>query len=222
MIDPADVAERLAVARGRIASAGVDPADVTILAVTKGHPVEAVDAAAAVGLDQVGENYAQELVAKHAERPDLDVSWHMIGHVQSNKVRALAPIVTLWQSVDRPSLVKELAKRAPGAAVLVQVNVSGETSKSGVAPDDAEALVERARSAGLDVRGLMTIAEDAPAHVVGPQFALLRRLADRFGLDECSMGMSGDLEVAVAEGATIVRLGTALFGPRPGAAGLRH
>ncbi len=222
VIDPDDVAERLAAVRARIASTGVDPAAVTILAVTKGHPVEAIDAAVAVGLDEVGENYAQELVAKHAERPDLDVRWHMIGHVQTNKVRSLAPIVALWQSVDRPSLVKELAKRAPGAAVLVQVNVSGEASKSGVAPDDAEALVERARAAGLDVRGLMTIAEAAPADVVGPQFALLRGLVDRLGLVECSMGMTGDLEVAVAEGATIVRLGTALFGPRPGTAGLRH
>ncbi len=222
MIVPEDVAERLATARQRIASTGVDPAAVTILAVTKGHPIEAIDAAAAVGLSEVGENYAQELVAKHAERPDLDLRWHMIGHVQTNKVRSLAPIEAMWQSVERPSLVKELAKRAPGAAVLVQVNVSGEASKSGVAPDAAGELVERAQAAGLDVRGLMTIAEAAPVEVVGPQFARLRGLVDRLGLAECSMGMSGDLEVAVAEGATIVRLGTALFGPRPGAAGLRH
>ena len=222
MIDPEAVAERLADARRRIASAGVAPDTVRILAVTKGHPIEAVDAAVAVGLGEVGENYAQELVAKHAERSELDLDWHMIGHVQTNKVRLLAPIVAMWQSVDRPSLVKELAKRAPGASVLVQVNVSGEASKSGVAPDEAEQLVDRARAAGLEVRGLMTIAEAAPAEVVGPQFARLRSLVDRLGLEECSMGMSGDLEVAVAEGATIVRLGTALFGPRPSVPGLRH
>ncbi|MEO1062349.1 MAG: YggS family pyridoxal phosphate-dependent enzyme [Actinomycetota bacterium] len=222
MTEAADVAERLAVLRDRIASTGVGPDRVTVLAVTKGHGIDAVDAAAAVGLDQIGENYAQELVAKQAQRPDAPLCWHMIGNVQTNKVRSLAPVVTLWQTVDRPSLVKELAKRAPGAAVLVQVNVSGEASKSGVEPDGAAALVERAGDAGLDVRGLMTVAEAGPAEVVGPQFARLRALVDQLGLDECSMGMSGDLEVAVAEGATIVRVGTALFGPRPGAAGLRH
>ena len=105
MIVAAEVAERLALVCERISSAGADPDDITVLAVTKGHPVEAVDAAVAVGLDQVGENYAQELVAKHAERPELAVRWHMIGHVQTNKVRSLAPIVSLWQTVDRPSLV---------------------------------------------------------------------------------------------------------------------
>ena len=222
MIEAADVAERLSVLRERIASTGVAADAVTILAVTKGHGIDAVDAAVAVGLDRIGENYAQELVAKQAQRPDAPVRWHMIGNVQSNKVRSLAPIVDLWETVDRPSLVKELARRAPGAAVLVQVNVSGEASKSGVDPDGAAALVDRARTAGLDVRGLMTVAAAAPAEVVAPQFARLRALADRLDLVECSMGMSGDLELAVAEGATIVRIGTALFGPRPGAAGLRH
>lgn len=222
MIEPADVIRRLATLRERIASTGVDPDDVTILAVTKGHGIDAVDAARAAGLDQIGENYAQELVAKHGQRPDPLLCWHMIGHVQSNKLRSLAPIVDLWQTVDRASLVDKLARRAPGAAVLVQVNVSGEESKSGVGPEGARALVDRARDAGLEVRGLMTIAEVGPASVVGPQFARLRALVDELALVECSMGMSGDLELAVAEGATIVRVGTALFGPRPGSAGLRH
>ncbi|MEM9710793.1 MAG: YggS family pyridoxal phosphate-dependent enzyme [Actinomycetota bacterium] len=215
VIDVAAVAERLEAARERIAGTGVDPERVSVLAVTKGHGVEAVDAAVAVGLGDVGENYGQEAVAKHDERPDAPVRWHMIGNVQTNKVRMLAPFVELWQTVDRGSLVQELSKRAPGAAVLVQVNVSGEETKRGVEPDGVAGLVERADEAGLEVRGLMTIAEAAPPEVVGPQFARLRGLVDRLGLAECSMGMSGDLEVAVAEGATMVRLGTALFGPRP-------
>ncbi|MEM9607045.1 MAG: YggS family pyridoxal phosphate-dependent enzyme [Actinomycetota bacterium] len=216
------VAERLAGVEDRIRTAGGDPERITVLGVTKGHGVEAIDAAAAVGLDDVGENYAQELAAKHSERATLDLRWHMIGNVQTNKVKLLAPIVHLWQTVDRPSLVAELGKRVPGARVLVQVNVSAELQKSGVAIDDAPALVERAREAGLDVRGLMAIAEAGPDEVVGPQLATLRRLVDGLDLEECSMGMSGDLELAVREGATIVRVGSALFGPRPGSPGLRN
>jgi pyridoxal phosphate enzyme (YggS family) len=216
------VAERLAQVRERIVGAGGDLERITLVAVTKGHPAEVIDQALAVGLHDIGENYAQELVAKHAGREQEPLRWHMIGHVQTNKVRMLVDVVDLWQTVDRPSLVKELVKRAPGAAVLVQVNVSGEASKSGVDPEGAAALVERAVAAGLDVRGLMTIAASGPDEVVGPQLRELRRLVDRLGLAECSMGMSGDLELAVREGATMVRVGTALFGPRPAAVGVRH
>lgn len=216
------VTERLAVVRDRIRDAGGDPDRITLVAVTKGHPAEVVDDAIAAGLTDIGENYAQELVAKWEGRREAPVRWHMIGHVQTNKVRSLADAVDLWQTVDRPSLVKELAKRVPGASVLVQVNVSGEATKSGVDPGDAAALVERAGEAGLDVRGLMTIAAPGPDVEVAPQLATLRSLVDRLGLAECSMGMSGDLEVAVREGATIVRVGTALVGPRPGSPGLRH
>lgn len=217
-----DVARRLAEVRERIRSAGGDPTRITVLGVTKGQPVETIDHALAAGLRDIGENYAQELVAKHAQRPTQELRWHMIGSVQTNKVKALAPIVDLWHSVDRRSLVDELARRASGARVLVQVNISAEDSKAGVSADAAPALVETAAAAGLEVAGLMGVAASGPSEVVAPQLASLRALVDRLGLAECSMGMSDDLELAVGEGATIVRVGRALFGPRPPAPGLRN
>lgn len=217
-----DVARRLAEVRERIRSAGGDPTCITVLGVTKGQPVETIDHALAAGVRDIGENYAQELVAKHAQRPTQELRWHMIGSVQTNKVKALAPIVDLWHSVDRRSLVDELARRAPGARVLVQVNISAEDSKAGVSADAAPALVETAAAAGLEVAGLMGVAASGPSEVVAPQLASLRALVDRLGLAECSMGMSDDLELAVGEGATIVRVGRALFGPRPPASGLRN
>ena len=207
--------------RARIASAGGDPAAVTVLAVTKGFGPEAVEAALAAGLADIGENYAQELLAKAAalEHASLAPRWHFIGRLQSNKVKALSGAIALWQSVDRASVVREIARRDPGAAVLVQVDISAEATKSGVEPGAAPALVETALDAGLRVRGLMGMAAPGGPGVTAPQFAMLRRLVDRLALEECSMGMSDDLEVAVAEGSTMVRVGTALFGPRPGAAG---
>ncbi len=225
---PAAVGRRLAVLRDRIAHAGGDPDQVRIVAVTKGFGVEAARVALALGLMDLGENYAQELLAKaaalaggsdqHGPRP----RWHFIGRLQGNKVKALAPVVSLWQSVDRPSLVAELARRAPGAAVLVQVNVSGEPQKGGCAPADAPGLVAMLRDGGLDVRGLMAVGPTGPPAAARPGFAALADLADRLGLPERSMGMTADLEVAVSEGATMIRIGEALFGPRPAAAVARH
>jgi uncharacterized pyridoxal phosphate-containing UPF0001 family protein len=123
--------------------------------------------------------------------------------------------VDLWESVDRPALVDELARRVPGARLLVQVAATDEPSKGGCPPDDVGGLVQRARAAGLTVEGLMTIGPlEGGAAAARPAFRLVRRLVDELGLAQCSMGMSGDLEVAVEEGATEVRLGTALFGSR--------
>ncbi len=121
--------------------------------------------------------------------------------------------MSLWQSVDRPELMAEIAKRAPGAAVLIQVNTTDEPQKAGCRPAELDPLVDRARELGLDLRGLMTIGPTSGADP-RPAFALLRSEADRLGLDTVSMGMSGDLEAAVAEGSTMVRIGTALFGAR--------
>jgi PLP dependent protein len=211
--------------RGRIASAGRDPDEVTVVAVTKGFGPDAVEAALRAGLADIGENYAQELLAKwpRVDRPPgVQTRVHFIGRLQRNKIRLLAGLVDLYQSVDRPALVSELGRRHPGAAILVQVDVSGEPHKGGCSPDTAADLVGLARREGLRVDGLMAVAADAPNVMVRPQFDLLCDLAYELALPVRSIGMTGDLEAAAAAGSTMVRVGTALFGPRPGAeAGLR-
>lgn len=211
----ARVATGLAHVRERIAAAGGDPAQVSIVAVTKGFGPEAIAAALANGLDDVGENYAQEAVAKLAALGPTGARVHFVGHLQSNKVRALAPLVHLWQTVDRASIAEALARRVPGARILVQVNVSDEPQKGGCPPGGTAALVEHARTLGLHVEGLMTVGRTGEPAGARPGFALLRSLCDRMALTVCSMGMTDDLEVAVSEGATMVRVGSALFGMRP-------
>ncbi len=152
-------------------------------------------------------------MVKAAAPAAADVRWHWVGRLQRNKVRQVAGHVALWHSVDRAELGAEIARRAPGAAVLAQVNTSDEATKGGCRPGDAAALVADLRAEGLDVRGLMTVA--AVGHDgAAASFRRLRTLADDLALPERSMGMSDDLEEAVAEGATLVRVGTALFGPR--------
>lgn len=212
------VVERLAEVRQRIERAGGDAANVAILAVTKGFGPEAVRMAMAAGLDEVGENYAQELAAKAEAMAADEPRWHFIGRLQRNKVRKLAPTVHLWQSVDRIALGYEIAHHAPGAAVLVQVNVSGEPQKGGCDPDEVAGLVRELRDLDLDVRGLMAVGPTGTPEAARPGYRIVRRLADDLGLDVRSMGMTGDLDVAVEEGSNLVRVGTALFGPRPKAA----
>lgn len=211
----ADIAERLDAVRQRIVRAGADPGAVQIVGVTKGHPIGVVHAGIAAGLTAIGESYAQEINAKFAA-PLAIAELHLIGHLQTNKVRLVAGLVDLVSSVDRRSVVAELAKRMPGVRVLVQVNTTGEPAKSGCSPAEAEGLVAAAGAAGLRVEGLMTIGPtDGDAARTRQAFVELRRLVDRLGLTTCSMGMSDDLEIAVAEGSTQVRVGTALFGVRP-------
>jgi pyridoxal phosphate enzyme (YggS family) len=215
-VSPEEIRAHLAVVHERLAAIGRDPASVRIIAVTKGHPVEVVEAARAAGFVDIGENYAQELVDKVEHlRPGPMVRWHAIGRMQTNKVRAIAPLVHLWQTVDREHLATEIARRAPGARVLVQVNVSDEPQKGGCPPAEAAGLVARCRELGLDVQGLMTVGRTGPPAEARSGFALLRRLGDELGLAELSMGMSGDYAEAAAEGATMLRLGTILFGARP-------
>ena len=199
--------------RARIAATGRDPEAITIVAVTKGFGVDAVRAALASGLADVGENQAQQLLAKFDAGAPPETRWHFLGPVQRNKVKRLAPHVALWQAIDRAVAGKEVARHQPGAAVLVQVNVSGSEDRPGCMWDDAGPLVDRLRDEGLDVRGLMAVASRGEG--AREQFRRLAALRDDLGLAELSMGMSGDLEVAVEEGATIVRIGSALFGPRP-------
>lgn len=207
------VARRLAVARETMSAAGDAAGQVTVVAVTKGFGPWAVAAAEAVGLGDIGENYADDLIARSEVSPGL--RRHFIGRLQSNKVRPLAGSVDVWQSVDRLKLVERIARYDPGATVMVQVDISAEASKGGCAPAETGSLVGAARDAGLDVIGLMGVAAVAADGTVARQFATLRSLVDDLDLQHCSMGMSGDLALAVEQGTTMVRLGTALFGPRP-------
>ncbi|MEY2451212.1 MAG: dependent protein [Acidimicrobiaceae bacterium] len=210
-----DLVGNLERVRGRIATAGGDPDQVRILAVTKGHGIDAVRAALAAGLADIGENYAQELAAKADELGDaVAPRWHFIGQLQRNKVRSVAHLVDLWQSVDRLRLGEEIAKRSPGASVLVEVNLTDDPNRGGTRPGLVPGLVDGLRDLGLQVRGLMAVGGTGAPEDVRAGFRAVRALADEFELPERSMGMSGDLELAVAEGATMVRVGSALFGPR--------
>lgn len=212
MIDPSEVAERVQAVRSNITSAG--GTGVSLIAVTKTFGVDAIVAARDAGCDGVGENYAQELLAKIAEGiPPIDV--HFIGAVQSNKVRQLAGHVALWQSIDRESVITELGKRAPGARILLQVDTTGEPTKGGVDPGALDNLRRVAEGAGLQVEGLMTIGPTrGDRDECVRAFSLLRSLVDAQGLRTCSMGMSDDYELAVACGSTMVRVGSGLFGSR--------
>jgi pyridoxal phosphate enzyme (YggS family) len=218
----AGVAEGLARVRARIEAAGGDPDELTIVAVSKGLPADVVDAGARAGLRDFGENYAAGLAAKVDTMPGLRVRWHFIGTVQRRQVRGIAPHVSLWHGIDRREEGAEIARVTPGARVLVQVNLTAEPQKGGCRPGEARVLVDGLRDDGLDVGGLMTVGPAGDPEGARPAFRALRRLADELGLPERSMGMSGDLEVAVQEGATIVRVGTALFGPRPERSGARR
>jgi len=221
MNDASTVAANLAEIRERITAAGGSD-DVSILAVTKAFGPEVIDVAAAAGCTAIGENYAQELVAKHdvlAKHPSLGV--HFIGQLQTNKVRQLAGIVTVYESVDRAKLAREIAKRDPGAAVMIQVDTSAllgieADGKGGCPLADLGPLVDTVREVGLDLRGLMTVGPTQGGSAAArPGFDAVRAAVDRWGLAACSMGMSGYLEVAVECGSTEVRIGTALFGSRP-------
>jgi pyridoxal phosphate enzyme (YggS family) len=234
-VDPAAVADRLARLRARIAAAesaaGRPPGSVRLLLATKTQDSDTIRAAllADTGTPHpvlIGENRVQELVAKGPALADLGVTTHLIGPLQSNKVNAALRWASCIESVASLDLAQRLAARAAGVEVYVQVNVSGEPTKHGVAPAEAADLA-RAIGAldGVRLSGWMTVgANSSDADVVRSGYALLRRLRDEVvasgapgtaDAHELSMGMSGDLELAVAEGATVVRVGSALFGPRP-------
>ncbi len=217
------IAARLAVVRARIdaacAVAGRDPAEVTLVAVSKKHPAAAIREAYAAGQRDFGENYAQELRDKMRELDDLpDIRWHAIGHLQANKAKYVAG-KALVHTLDRADLAQELVRRAGGTvACLVEVNVADEPQKSGVSPDDLpERLAELRAVAGLELRGLMCIPPDADdPEDTRRWFRRLRELRDTLLPDGAlSMGMSHDYAVAIEEGATLVRVGTAIFGARP-------
>ena len=217
-----DAAQRLAAVRERIARAaklaGRDPAEVTLIAVSKTHPPQAVEPLLAAGQRDFGENRVQEAQAKwpglRARYPDLRL--HLVGQLQSNKAGDAVELFDAVHSVDRPSLVVALARAMARAGrrphCFLQVNIGDEPQKGGCAVAELPALVEQARAAGLPLAGLMCL---PPAGVEpAPHFALLAKLARRHGVAGLSMGMSGDFDTAVMIGATHVRVGTALFGER--------
>lgn len=220
---------RLAEVRRRIEAAaersGRSPGSVRLVAVSKGKPAEAIRAAFEAGQRDFGENYLQELEEKAAALGDLvGLRWHAIGRLQRNKAKVVARLASVVHAVDRVDLAAELGRRAAAAEraidVLVEVNVAGETTKGGCAPSDVSAVLEAIASApSLRAVGLMTMAPfvDDP-ELARPTFAALRAIRERHGgapaLPELSMGMSHDFEVAIAEGATLVRVGTAIFGAR--------
>jgi pyridoxal phosphate enzyme (YggS family) len=208
------VAANLATVRRRIEAAGGDPGRVTVVAVTKGFGLDAVSAALQAGLADLGENYGQELAAKAAAAPP-GPTWHFLGPVQRNKVAGIARYVRVWQAVDRLAAGEAIARRQPGGCVLVQVKLGDEPGKHGCPPAEAPDLVARLRQLELDVRGLMAVGPTGEPAAARPGFRRLAVMASHLGLAELSMGMTADLEVAVEEGATMVRIGRALFGPRP-------
>jgi pyridoxal phosphate enzyme (YggS family) len=208
------VASRLAGVRRRVEEAGSDAGSVRIVAVTKGFGADTVEAAFAAGLRDVGENYAQELVAKAAATAS-PVRWHFLGPVQRNKVKRLAPLVSAWHGVDRAAAVDAVAAASPGVEVLVQVNLTGDRDRPGCRPEDIDILVAHCRQRPISLTGLMAVGPEGDLDRARACFAWLARRADQLGLRELSMGMSDDFEVAVEEGATTLRLGRVLFGPRP-------
>ena len=202
-----------------------EPGSVTLLAVSKTKPAQAVRAAVAAGQGAFGENHLQDAMTKVDALAGQGVSWHFIGAVQSNKTRPIAEHFDWVHSIERARIATRLSTQRPAGRgpldVCIEVDVSGEDTKSGVPPSEVESLARLIRELpGLRLRGLMAIprpAEDFEAQRI--PFRRLREILDDlnakgFGLDTLSMGMTGDLEAAVAEGATIVRIGTAIFGPR--------
>jgi PLP dependent protein len=228
MLSDNDIATRLQTVRERIDAATRrsrrDASSIRLVLASKMQPASAIRAAWQAGARDFGENYVQEAIAKHAELSDLtDIRWHLIGHLQTNKVKVAASGFALIHSVDSVRLAEALARAQPSPRVhaLIEVNLGGEASKTGVAPDGVAAILDAARDK-LEIDGLMTIPPPAStAEAARPFFAQLRELRDRlatqsgYALSELSMGMTDDFEVAIEEGATIVRIGRAVFGERP-------
>lgn len=209
---------------GRVADAATHAGHpATLLAVSKGKPASAIRSLADLGQAAFGENYVQEALAKQRELADLDIAWHMIGPLQSNKCREVSENFDWLQTLDRERLLEPLARFRPASRaplnVLIQVNIDDEASKSGCAVDDVTGLAKKIQALpALRLRGLMAIPAPDPRTRVAA-FRSMRALFDKLGsdiasIDTLSMGMSDDFELAIAEGATIVRIGTALFGAR--------
>lgn len=223
------ISDRISAVKQQIANSalqcGRDPEEITLIGVSKRQPPSAIVAARAAGLQHFAENYLDEATGKQAKIPPPAPQWHFIGPVQSNKTRGIAAQFDWVQSVDREKIARRLNQHRPETHsplnICIQVNISGENSKSGVSVDAVPTLARAVSECPrLRLRGLMGIAAQSPdPSVIADQFARLRETLDRlndtgFDLDTLSMGMSGDLDIAVRSGSTMLRVGTALFGPR--------
>ncbi len=234
MTDSVTIRANIAAVRSRMADAcaraGRQPDSVRLLLATKTVEPERIRVAIEAGETLVAENRVQEVRPKFEALSDLEYERHFIGHLQSNKVNALVPYVSCLQTLDRVSLARKLQNRLEREGerleVLIQVNTSGEETKAGLEPEEVEPFIRTISSFdALKIRGLMTIGLNADPETARPSLARLREIADQIRqqdidgveMDELSMGMTGDLEVAIEEGSTIVRVGSAIFGSRPAA-----
>jgi pyridoxal phosphate enzyme (YggS family) len=223
------ISQKLAEIRNRIAEAAKrarrDPAEITLVAVAKGQPLEKVIEAIAAGVTEIGENYAQEMSAHAGAGLKPAPTWHFIGHLQRNKVKQILDKAALIHSVDSLELAREIDRRAAAVdkvqPILIEVNLGGEKTKTGILPPAAKELAKRARELKhVELRGLMAIPPFLPdPGAVRPYFRELREIRDEIQKEiryasELSMGMTHDFEVAIEEGATIVRIGTGIFGER--------
>ena len=195
---------------------------IKVVAVTKTFPASVIRAVHAAGCSAIGENYAQELLAKIDDYRATQVPGdflpevHFVGRLQSNKIRQIADVVSVWQTIDRDSVLQEVALRSPGAHIFIQVNATNEIDKGGCPRDQVERLLGLATQRGLTVKGLMAVGpSDGDARRTAEVFAEVARLGRQFGLKELSMGMTGDLEIAIDAGSTLIRVGSAIFGDRP-------
>jgi pyridoxal phosphate enzyme (YggS family) len=222
-----EIAERLEIVRARIGAAvhraGRDSRSIRLVLASKTQPSEAIRTAYQAGARDFGENYVQEAIAKQAELSDLsEIRWHLIGHLQTNKAKTAAGAFTLIHSVDsvRVAVALARAQSSPRVHALIEVKLGGEASKTGVAPDGIATVIDAARDK-IAIDGLMTIPPPAASpEAARPYFARLREMRDRLAIEtglalsELSMGMTDDFEIAIEEGATIVRIGRAVFGER--------
>ena len=186
---------------------------VTLIGVTKGFTHEEVNIASELGIKNFGENYAQELLTKNP-LVDPEISWHYIGQLQSNKIRKISHLVDVWHSVTSLKLAREIHKRNDQAQILLQVSLMGPSNSKGFEVEQLPQLISELRDMNIDISGLMTMGVPGDMVATRVVFKELRKLADTFELPECSMGMSDDFEIALESGASMIRVGSAIFGIR--------
>ena len=206
-----EIKERLQVINKIIDAKAQNP--VTLIGVTKGFTHEEVNIASELGIKNFGENYAQELLTKNP-LVDPEISWHYIGQLQSNKIRKISHLVDVWHSVTSLKLAREIHKRNDQAQILLQVSLMGPSNSKGFEVEQLPQLISELRDMNIDISGLMTMGVPGDKVATRVVFKELRKLADTFELPECSMGMSDDFEIALESGASMIRVGSAIFGNR--------
>ncbi|MED5445429.1 MAG: YggS family pyridoxal phosphate-dependent enzyme [Actinomycetota bacterium] len=206
-----EIKERLEEINGIIDAKAQNP--VTLIGVTKGFTHEEVNIASKLGVKNFGENYAQELLTKNP-LVDPEISWHYIGQLQSNKIRKISHLVDVWHSVTSLKLAREIHKRNDQAQILLKVSLMGPSNSKGFEVEQLPQLISELRDMNIDISGLMTMGVPGDMVATRVVFKELRKLADTFELPECSMGMSDDFEIALESGASMIRVGSAIFGNR--------